>query len=284
MAAKPPLRHEEVQRILRLLQPLSADRRIVLVGGQAVAFWTRFLEASCPELGLSQPLASKDIDFEGSAQSVRRAATLLAGTMKIASMDDNTPNTGIVLFTDADGIRREIDFIEAPLGLTARDVRDTAVQLVVPGDHGTPEVPIWVMHPERCMESRIVNATDLGKTSPLAMRQLEASIVCARAWSRFVLDNRQLPLERRVRAVLKLNERVFRKCVGDRRFRAVALDHNVHPFEAVLVDDERLPEDVRAQRYPQMREQLDERLKRDRSNRARAARARAARAAAAKRP
>ena len=29
MIAKPPLRHEEVQRILGLLEPLSADRSIV---------------------------------------------------------------------------------------------------------------------------------------------------------------------------------------------------------------------------------------------------------------
>jgi hypothetical protein len=48
MSAKPPLRHEEVQRILGLLEPLSVDRSIVLVGGQAVAFWTRFLQERSP--------------------------------------------------------------------------------------------------------------------------------------------------------------------------------------------------------------------------------------------
>jgi len=281
MAAKPPLRHEEVQRVLRLLQPLSAERRIVLVGGQAVAFWMRFLQDKHPDLRLSQPLTSKDIDFEGSAQSVRRAAALLAGQMRIASMDDHTPNTGIVLFTDADGVRREIDFIDAPHGLNARDVRDTAVQLLVPAPDGAPDVPIWVMHPERCMESRIVNAADLGKTAPLAMRQLEASIACAQAWSQFILDDPTLPLEQRVRAVLRLNERIFRKCLGDKRFRSVVLDHDMHPFRALLIDDARLPDHVRDRRYPQMCELLEQRLKRDRANRARAERARAARAARA---
>lgn len=270
MPAKPPLRHEEVQRVLRLLQPLSDERRIVLVGGQAIAFWMRFLQDSFPEL--AQPLTSKDIDFEGSTQAVRRAAELLAGQMRLPTMDDHTPNTGVVLFTDADGVRREIDFIEAPLGLSARDVRETAVQLLVPGEDGAPDVPIWVMHPERCMESRIVNAVVLGKTAPLAMRQLHASIVCAHSWSRFILDERNLPLDQRVRAVLKLNERIFRKCVGDKRFRDVALDYDIHPFNAVLIDDPRLPDDARDRRYPQMQSQLKERLRRDRRNRARSAR------------
>lgn len=125
MADKPPLSHEEVQRILRQLEPLIAERRVVLVGGQAVAFWMRLLRPRSRELARREPLTSKDIDFEGSAQAVRRAAGLLGGTMKLASMDDNTPNTGLVVFTDADGIESEIDFIDAPLGLDSRDARDT---------------------------------------------------------------------------------------------------------------------------------------------------------------
>lgn len=109
MIAKPPLRHEEVQRILGLLEPLSADRSIVLVGGQAVAFWTRFLQERSSEIAALAPLTSKDIDFEGSARAVQRTADLLGGRMRLASMDDHTPNTGIVIFVDADGIEREID-------------------------------------------------------------------------------------------------------------------------------------------------------------------------------
>jgi hypothetical protein len=44
---------------------------------------------------------------------VTRAANLLSGRPKIATMDDHTPNTGIVLFTDSTGTPREIDFIDA---------------------------------------------------------------------------------------------------------------------------------------------------------------------------
>lgn len=273
MADKPPLPHEEVQRILRRLEPLIADRRVVLVGGQAVSFWMRLLQPRSEELATVEPLTSKDIDFAGSAQAVRRGADLLEGRMKLATMDDNTPNPGLVLFTDGDGIEREIDFIDAPLGLSHRDVRDTAVQLMLSDEDGNPTIPILVMHPERCMESRIVNAVELRKTQPLALRQLEVSIACAGLWSQVILDTEDLSEEQRVRAVSKINERIFRKCLKDRRFRDVLLDHGIDPFDAVLLDDPRLPDQLREQRYPQMQAQLTDRLKRDRRNRQRRAKA-----------
>lgn len=67
MAAKPPLAADEVRRILLWLAPLTADRAVALVGGQAIALWTTYLgvgEASPAR----DPLASRDIDLEGSAR------------------------------------------------------------------------------------------------------------------------------------------------------------------------------------------------------------------------
>lgn len=87
-------------RILGLLEPLSDDRSIVLVGGQAVSFWTRFLGERSSEVGALAPMASKDFDFEGSALR-SPGGGLLAARMRSASVDDHTPNTGIVLFVDA---------------------------------------------------------------------------------------------------------------------------------------------------------------------------------------
>lgn len=260
MTVKPPLREEEVARILSLLEPLSDDRSIVLVGGQAVVFWTRFLGERSSEVGALAPLTSKDIDFEGSARAVRRAADLLAARMRLASMDEHTPNTGIVLFVDADGIEREIDFIDQPLGLRARDVRDTAVRLLIPIGEPDGEVGVWVMHPERCMESRIYNAQVLGKTDTLAMRQLQASILCAREWSRYLLNDDPSP--ERVRAVLRINERIFRKCRHDLHFREAQTGLGVEPFQAVLAEHEALPPRFQDTRYPQMCRRLEEQCSR----------------------
>lgn len=159
MAATPPLRADEVVRILSVLVPLTTDRSVVLVGGQAVAFWARFLgvEAGGAE---GQLLASKDVDFEGGGDAARTAARLLGGTLRLPTMDDHTPNAAVVLFQDSDGVPRRIDFLVAPIGLDASDVRRTAVALELGA--GDSPVSIAVMHPERVMESRICNVQILG--------------------------------------------------------------------------------------------------------------------------
>jgi hypothetical protein len=263
MAPSQPLPDEEVLRILRLLQPAVHDQRIILVGGQAVAFWQRFLQRHSKDLALVEPLTSKDIDFEGSPRAVRRAAELLAGTAKFPDADDaTTPNTGIVIYHDPQGTKRVIDFIEAPLPLTARDVRQSAVPVDTEADDGST-IQLLVLHPERCMESRIYNVEALGKTGKLGLRQLRVSVVCAREWSRYLLDSNQIPEPDRMRAVGKLNERIFRKCLTDRRFRNVYLKHGVDPFDAVVIDHPLLADRMRHTRYPQMQAQLEDRRRKD---------------------
>ncbi len=266
MAEKPPLRPEEVRRILRELAPLSEDRRVILIGGQAVAFWAAFLRVEA-RIAEAKLFTSRDIDFEGAAQSARRAGELLQGRVRVPDIDRHTPNTGLVVFRDADGIEREIDFLSAPYGLTARDVRDTAIRLNV-GDPTRGEVPFWVMHPERCMESRVYNDAGLRQTGTIAIDQLRRSVACANAFSRYLLDEDSGDGEDRVRTVLRLNERVFRKCLSVRAFRDVYFDHGVDPFDAVLVDD-RLPERFHTRRYPQMVEQIEDRRRRSRIQRER---------------
>jgi hypothetical protein len=55
---------------------------------------------------------------------------------------------------------------------------------------------------------------------------------------------------------LRLNERIFRKCVRDVHFRQLFADRGIDPFDAVLADDDRLPPAFRERRYSQMREQV----------------------------
>ncbi|HUA11305.1 MAG TPA: hypothetical protein VMA83_04815 [Solirubrobacteraceae bacterium] len=277
MAPKPPLQHAEARRIISLLQPLSDERRIILVGGQAVAFWERFLEPlyGHADRDDSEWLASKDIDFEGSARSALRAAELVEGESALPKADHSTPNTGLVMYVDRDGVKREIDFIDQPYGLTARDVRNTAVEVNLPPRDDVSEATVWIMHPERCMESRVFNASGLAKTDDLALRQLKSAIRCTRQWSRFLLDSPELTSGEGVRAVLNLNERIFKRCCKHKAFRDVVLDFDIDPFEAVLIEDDRLPDQFLSGRYGQMCAQIADRLKRDRANRARAARRRA---------
>jgi hypothetical protein len=273
--AKPPLKQSEVRRVLRLLAPLSEDKRIILVGGQAVAWWARYLRPRGAGLPVANVLASKDLDFEGGITAAKQAADLLGAQLRIPGIDDHTPNTGVIVFEDRDGVRRELDFIDQPAGLRAQDVRDTAVLMELQARRGGP-VPFWVMHPERCMESRIYNVHVLpGRATQLGLDQLRMSVACAREWTRRILESEAVSRAERQRAALRLNERVFRRCLNDKAFRSVFLDHGVDPFDAVLTDHADLPARFGDQRLPQMREQLGERRRRDVQNRARAERRRA---------
>lgn len=254
MPKEPPLRPEEMQRVLVQLESLVSERRVVLVGGQAVAFWAEYLSRP----GLRLPVvATKDIDFEGARTIAERAGKLLKGEVRIPRASDRTPLTGVVTFVDSQGHKRELDFIESPRGLTAQDVRDTAIQVTVPGPRGDREIPFWVMHPERSMESRIYNVIELRRTGSISMDQLTVSIACAREWSGVILGDESVGERTRHRAVLKLNERIFRKCRSDRCFRALYRRHDIDPFEAVLVDD-RLSKKFRDRRYPHMVATLNE--------------------------
>lgn len=130
--------------------------------------------------------------------------------------------------------------------MNAEDIRQTAIEaeLLIDGDR---QVTVWVMHPERSMESRVHNSVLSNKQTVLAWRQLRASILCARAFSQLLLDERG---EAAVRDVLKLNERIFRFAQGERCSK-LASDRGIEAFDVVL-DDERLPDKFRAVRLPQM--------------------------------
>jgi len=242
---------------LRELQELMDEPRIIVIGGQAVAFWYRELSRRGYLSGERlEPLTSKDIDFRGARRSVERAAALLGGEAKLPTMDDHTPSTGIVLFTDSRGHRRQIDFVDAPYGLSARDIADTAQHVVLPGGRGK-ETSALLIHPERLMESRVHNVIGLGQDRAQAIEQLRAAIECAGAFTRLVLDaDEPGPVVRR-RAVLKLNERIYRfsrRPPARRLFRERGID----TFDAVVSDHPGLPRKFREVRYPQMRAQIGE--------------------------
>jgi hypothetical protein len=103
-AAPPPMDEREVERIFGVLGPVLADRSMVLVGGQAVFVWAQRLglvEAAGSDAGW---LASKDIDFEGSAVAARASAKLLGGKARVPSFDHHRPLAAVVFFDDSPGI------------------------------------------------------------------------------------------------------------------------------------------------------------------------------------
>jgi hypothetical protein len=205
--------------------------------------------------GEEEPVASHDVDFQGSRSDVQLASELLGGRLYLPKMDDLTPQTGKAIFADSEGYERVLDFLAQPYGLDADDVRDTAIEVDIDLEDGRT-IPLWVMHPERCLRSRVANTRLPGKNTALSWRQLRVAIKLVGAFSRFLLDSDESP-----RLVMKLNELIFELAYYNRDAMRIYLEEGIDVFDAALVD-ERLPERHLGIRLQQMREALQE--KRDR--------------------
>lgn len=59
----PPLAADEAERLVALVAPAAAQHDLVLIGGQAVAFWQAQLQEYLPA-AYRAVIASKDLDFE----------------------------------------------------------------------------------------------------------------------------------------------------------------------------------------------------------------------------
>lgn len=161
----PPLTPAETREVLRRLGDLT--NRIVLVGGQALAFW---VEHYTDRIATSGPVSSRDIDFGGTKEAVTIAADRLDGTPRTPEPFSNTPNTGLVEFVDPGGHKRWIDFLGELYGegLNLSAIEEMAVGVDVPD--GGDVTTFLVMHPVHCLESRISNVGGLPQSyeTPLA--------------------------------------------------------------------------------------------------------------------
>jgi len=158
-----------------------------------------------PAGGVEQ-VTSRDIDFLGGKGDVQRAAQLLDATLTLKKgwRDRANPLVGVATFVDSSDHLRRLDFLERVHGLQADDIRKTAIEIEVEYAGGT--IDLWVMHPERCLESRVRNSELPNKQTPLAYKQLEASILCARAFNELLLDDEG---DAGAVAVRHLIERIF---------------------------------------------------------------------------
>jgi hypothetical protein len=211
-----------------------------------------------PELGIDAPFTSKDIDFCGPRSVVPDvAARLHRGRWRQATLDDATPNVGVVEFEDSTGNRRLIDFLGDPFGMRAADVLRTSVVVDLDDEAGNPTGhQVRVMDPVACMESRVHNVAGLPAQYDTlhGRKQLRASVSCARESLKDVLDIPAGGGFEPVRATLDLNERIFSLCCH-RHGQLVQQRTGIDPFNAVLVDP-RLGEKFVERRWPQMQRHL----------------------------
>lgn len=244
MSVRGALDHRATLAVLARLEALTDE--LVIVGGQAVNFWAERYIPRVNELATNAPYTSKDIDVCGGPADVRRIAGMLHGEAHVAEQFDPSLNVGVVLAKDEHGDMVRIDVLRAPAGLDGAEVRRLSLGFRASGPEGRV-ILLRVMHPVLSMESRAFNTALLpGYARPQGLKQLRASVLCAREFLREILRDGH------GRDVLKLNERIFRFRRYQEAARLVLERHGIDVFEAVL-DDPALPEAFRTVRLPQMR-------------------------------
>jgi hypothetical protein len=219
-----------------------------LIGGQALNFWAEQYSGRAEALADQGPFASKDVDFCGTQDDVRRCAAAVGGKPTYQPTDAHSLCVGVVHYIDVHEEPRQLDFLSKPFGLETEPVSDMSFPVDVTGTGGAT-ARIRVMHPLHCWMSRVANVGGLEKyRTDHGFRQLRASILCMRAFLGGLLDEG----EENVRPVLKLNESIFRFSVASEYAEFVRREYGIEPFEAALISDARLPEKFRNVRVPQM--------------------------------
>jgi hypothetical protein len=265
----PDLSPEEVADLLRRLSLLTDEGGTVVVGGQAVHFWAWFFTARDLILDLVPP-TSGDLDLCGTRSAVVRAAELLEGEPRLPGIDRHTPSAGIVNFRDSHGNDRILDIVTDPYGMRRREVVRHALRVEYRPGAADP-VHFRVMNPVHCMQSRVHNVVGLHKDDAHGLRQLGASIPCAREFLRTLLDQEDVDLALRRRRVMNWNQRIYRFTRSDHDAQALYRAFDIDPFDAILVDDGRLGDRFRQDGYPRWKADLDARRRRAQRERERRA-------------
>lgn len=232
---------------LWVLERLQLDPETVLIGGQALNLWCAVLPDADDELAQYKPFVSKDVDFQGDRATAERCAALLGG--KVEDISARSPKlAGVVSYTDRGGAEREIDFLTVAHGLDARKVVEASVPVPVATPSGA-DVTVRVMNPIHCMQSRVHNVVSLPSqyANDHGIRQLRASIVCARSYLRELARGN-------VRRALKQIKRVFAFARGRVASQLYAA-HGIEVFDAVLCEGP-LPEKFLSDQYLRMKEQV----------------------------
>lgn len=226
---------------IEILRPALPDDSLVLVGGQAVAYWLEhYRDRAGVQIAVSV-VASSDIDLLGSTGAVGKVAAAVRGTV---GHEPRVPNLAVIRFQDRDGNERLIDFLHSIHGLEEKRVRDTAVSVEIQSSAGN--VDLKIMHPVVCLESRVHNTHAFERYKTVrALRQLEAAIGCARA---YILDRcDQNEIRQAHRAIHVIGELACSDAGRD-----VFRSHRLDPLDAIPEDD-RLGSDLYRENLPRLR-------------------------------
>jgi hypothetical protein len=213
----------------------SASPELVLVGGQALAFWAGYYDV--PEPGDLGPAISRDVDFFTSSAvnsaPLKSFARAIGGRAFVQPIESLTALVGSAMAPAADGGTYNVDLIHQVFGLDRAEIEAHAVEVALPDSTAR----IRVLHPVHVLQSRNANLHKLSnKRDEIGCKQFALSITVARAY----LEDRASSIEalhglgeqQRQRAVLSAMKRVI-EYAGEDAARKNAQRHGLHLADAI---------------------------------------------------
>jgi len=187
---------------LAVLDKLGAQRleKLILVGGQAAAFWIARYGIADPRL-----VTTKDIDLllsERQPGVVVGCARDLSGKLLIIK-EPRVPDVAQIRYV-AHGAELQIDFLRSLYGLSASDVVSSRLRII---DERASGKTLYIMHPVLVLTSRLFNTFELpGRLTDANLSRLRFSIDAVRAYLVEQLAAGAVPKK----DVLPSIERIFR--------------------------------------------------------------------------
>lgn len=270
-----PLPQEVIEEIIRQASP---GGRAFLVGGQALNFWAERYAERAPELRNYGPYSTKDVDFFGTAQAARKLAGLLGGKVRVPSGDDHSPQSAVVE-AKVLGHDVSIDFLWNIKGPPSDQLERQMVAVNYPihvSGGALSHVPISVMHPLHCLQSRAANVIDLGRRDAVSRRQLDAAPIVLREYISEALGPQQAPDPKRARVALSVMNSLAHYLTSDIWGAKVHRFTENNPLEVLRAfrHDPRLDERNRETQVQRMIDNVTARQARDQHLAAQAAMAR----------
>lgn len=228
---------------LEVLENLATERleQLILVGGQAAAFWIARYKIAQPKL-----VATKDIDVflaESKPAIALDCAKDLGGEL-VVIREPRAPDVARVR-VKTNGAELQIDFLRSLHGVSESDVIASKLPT---GEVGRSR-GLFVMHPVFMLASRLLNTFELReRLTEENLLRLEFSIRAVRA---YLTD--EFSTVETANAEVSNIERIFDVAVSRSGIKAWR-DHKIDVFSAVPEESElsKCPQLFLEKRYPQM--------------------------------
>lgn len=218
------------ETVERLLQAAGGD--LVLVGGQALAFWVDYYGVSPHESGV--PAISNDVDFlaqsAGDKDPVRRFAQAIGGQAVFPNKRALTALVGQAVREVSDEEYLNVDVIFKVVGLEGETVYKRAVKITA----GEGRASFLVMHPLDVLQSRVANLHKLpDKQNDKGRMQLALAIEVGREFLRGAARDAQAAETAAGRSPIQDFVSAIERMAIEDAGRKVAARHGLHVADAI---------------------------------------------------